>query len=214
MATDDSHTQHTDATRLRSDARHNRERILRAARSTFAEHGIDAPLTTVARRAGVGVATLYRRFPTRDALVTETFAEQFGQCTVVLDDALNDPDPWHGLCNLVTTICAMQAADRGFTEAFFVRYPDAVNYDRLSWAEQALAELVRNCQQAGRMRPDVSISDITLALIASAGLVARLPQPGRATARLAGQLLRAFATDPNRPLPPSPILGLRPLLLD
>ena len=54
---------------LRADARRNRERVLAAARAVFAEHGIDAPMATVARRAGVGVATLYRHFPTRDALV-------------------------------------------------------------------------------------------------------------------------------------------------
>lgn len=213
MAAVDSHPQDTDATRLRSDARRNREQILIAARQTFAERGIDAPISAIARRAGVGVATLYRRFPTRDALVTETFTEQFDRCTGVLDDALTAPDPWQGLCTLVHRICAMQVADRGFTEAFFSRYPDALEHAHLTRAEHGLDELVRRCQRNGHMRPDVSASDITLALVANAGLVARCPQPEHASARLIGQLLRAFTTDPNRPLPPPSALKLRPSTL-
>jgi AcrR family transcriptional regulator len=212
MAADDSHAEDADPIGLRSDARHNRERILRAARTAFAVHGIDAPLTTIARQAGVGVATLYRRFPTRAALVTETFSEQFHQCNAVLTNALQDPDPWDGLCDLLRTICAMQAADRGFTEAFFTRYPDALDRALLTRAEHSLATLVHDCQQAGRVRPDVCATDLTLALMANAGIVARLSQPGPASARLVSQLLRAFATDPSQPLPPPPKLGLHSLM--
>lgn len=209
----DSHPQDSDATRLRSDARRNRERILLAAHETFTERGIDAPLSAVARRAGVGIATLYRRFPTRDALVTEAFVEQFDRCSAELNKALDARDPWHGLCTLVQRICEMQVADRGFTEAFFARYPDAVEHAHVTRAEQGLATLVRRCQRTGHVRPDVSASDITLALVANAGLVARLPQPGPASARLIGQLLRAFTATPSRSLPPPPALRLGPWML-
>ncbi|MEE2045582.1 helix-turn-helix domain-containing protein, partial [Nocardiopsis tropica] len=61
---------------LRSDARHNRRRIMEAAREAFAERGIDVPMVAIARRAGVGPATLYRRFPTRETLVAEVFADE------------------------------------------------------------------------------------------------------------------------------------------
>lgn len=202
MNTADSHSRDDDATRLRSDARRNRERILVAARETFVERGIDAPMSAIARRAEVGVATLYRRFPTRDALVTGAFAEQFDRCNAELDDALEAPDPWRGLRTLMYKVSEMQVADRGFTEAFFAQYPDAVEHTRVSRAEQKLAALVDRCQRAGQVHPDVRASDITLALIANAGLVARLPHPGPASERLIGQLLRAFTTGPSRPLPP------------
>lgn len=102
---------------LRADARHNRERILAAAGAVFAERGIDVPMTTVARRAGVGVATLYRRFPTRDALVAEVFSGQLATCVGVLDEALADPDPWDGFRTLVERLFALQVAERGFTAA-------------------------------------------------------------------------------------------------
>src|ERR1044072_205262 len=86
--------------RLRADALRNRRRILEAARVVFAEHGIDAPMATVARRAGVGVATLYRRFPTRDALVRAAFGHQMDTCGRALTEALADPDPWRGVQRL------------------------------------------------------------------------------------------------------------------
>ncbi|MFD4356088.1 TetR/AcrR family transcriptional regulator [Nocardia sp. NPDC058518] len=205
------HSQSRDP-RLRADAQRNRDQILRAARETFAVRGIDAPLTTIARRAGVGAATLYRRFPTRETLVAETFAHQFGECTTALDDALADPDPWHGLRRLIGTVCALQAADRGFTQAFLARHPHAVDSEKLTDTERKMAELVHKCRRAGKVRPDLTPDDITLAFIANAGVITRLRHPERASARLAAQLLRAFATDPDHPLPSAPALELLPLL--
>src|SRR4051794_1798126 len=79
---------------LRADARHNRGRILEAARALFATRGLDVPMAAVARHAGVGVATLYRRFPTRESLITTVFADQFAVCAGTIDDALAGPDPW------------------------------------------------------------------------------------------------------------------------
>lgn len=197
---------------LRADARRNRDQILQAARETFAVRGIDAPLAAIARRAGVGVATLYRRFPTRETLVTEAFARQFGECTAALDTALADPDPWRGLRDLIGTVCALQAVDLGFTQAFLARHPHVFEADTLTDTERKMAELVRRCQRAGAVRPDVTADDVTLALVANAGVIARVPHPARASARLAAQLLRAFATVPDDPLPPAPTLELRPLL--
>ncbi|WFE54279.1 helix-turn-helix domain-containing protein [Micromonospora sp. WMMD1155] len=75
---------------LRSDARDNRQRILEAARTTFATDGMDVPMREIARRAGVGPATLYRRFPTKEALATEAFAEQMDACHVIVDEGLAD----------------------------------------------------------------------------------------------------------------------------
>ncbi|GAA3311335.1 hypothetical protein GCM10020295_80740 [Streptomyces cinereospinus] len=71
----------------------------------------------------MGVATLYRRFPTRAALVTAAFTDQLALCAGALDDALRDPDPWHGLCLLLEKVCTMQAADRGFAGAFLAQFP-------------------------------------------------------------------------------------------
>ncbi|MFE9013456.1 TetR/AcrR family transcriptional regulator [Streptomyces cyaneofuscatus] len=199
---------------LRADARENRDRILRAAREAYALHGIDVPISAIARRAGVGVATLYRRFPTRAALIEEAFAEQLAECAGVLDEALEDPDPWRAFSSVFTQVCAMQAADRGFTHAFLARFPDEPSYvgerDR---AEEGLALLVRRAKEAGALRPDFDVSDVVLALLANSGVVNGVqPEAGAASRRLVGYLLESFRTEGAvRPLPPPVRLELEQL---
>ncbi|MFD3975583.1 TetR/AcrR family transcriptional regulator [Streptomyces cyaneofuscatus] len=190
---------------LRADARENRDRILRAAREAYALHGIDVPISAIARRAGVGVATLYRRFPTRAVLIEEAFAEQLAECAGVLDEALEDPDPWRAFCSVFTKVCAMQAADRGFTHAFLARFPDASSYaGERHRAEEGLALLVRRAKEAGALRPDFDVSDVVLALLANNGVVNGVqPEAGAASRRLVGYLLESFrAEGAARPLPP------------
>src|SRR5690349_1268544 len=72
---------------LRADALDNRERILDAARALFAAEGLDVPMGEIARRAGVGPATLYRRFPTKQTLIAEAFADEMRACHAIVDDA-------------------------------------------------------------------------------------------------------------------------------
>ncbi|MFJ1864894.1 TetR/AcrR family transcriptional regulator [Streptomyces sp. NPDC088097] len=203
----------TPAPTLRADARHNRERILEAAREAYAAHGIDVPVATIARRAGVGVATLYRRFPTRADLVTEAFAEQLAHCVAVLDEALDDPDPWRGFCSVIEKVCAMQATDRGFTAAFLSRFPDAVDFDHeRTHAEEALERLVRRAKEAGGLRADFDTSDITLLLLANCGAAEGSPHaPLAASRRLVAYLIQSFRADRGAgptPLPPPAPLGL------
>ncbi|AXG79084.1 TetR/AcrR family transcriptional regulator [Streptomyces paludis] len=201
---------------LRADARHNRERILDAAREAFMAQGIDVPLTAIARRAGVGVATLYRRFPTRASLVTAAFEEQLGVCAEVLDEALADPDPWHGLCTVVHKVAAMQVCDRGFTAAFLTQFPEGVDIDlalERTRAEEGLELLVRRAKETGKLRDDFAPSDLVMLLVANCGLVAGLPpDPSAAHAasrRLVAYLLQSFRADRAAPLPPPAPLGLR-----
>ncbi|MGW7400519.1 TetR/AcrR family transcriptional regulator [Streptomyces cyaneofuscatus] len=196
---------------LRVDARENRDRILRAAREAYALHGIDVPISAIARRAGVGVATLYRRFPTRASLITEAFAEQLAECAGVLDEALEDPDPWRAFCSVFTKVSAMQAADRGFTHAFLARFPDDASYagerDR---AEEGLALLVRRAKEAGALRPDFDVSDVVLALLANNGVAnGAQAESAAASRRLVGYLLESFRARPDvKQLPPPARLEL------
>lgn len=196
----------------RSDARHNREQILAAARAAFTAQGIDVPITAIARRAGVGPATLYRHFPTRSALVTEAFAEQLAACVAVLDDALADPDPWRGLCAVIEKVCAMQVADRGFTAAFLSEFPDAVDHEReRRRAEEDIAELVRRAQETGKLRADFAPEDITLLLLANGGVAEGVGEQELAAAasrRLVGYLLQSFRAERTAPLPPAAPLSL------
>ncbi|WP_411076339.1 TetR/AcrR family transcriptional regulator [Streptomyces sp. cmx-4-7] len=200
----------TDTTDLRADARRNRARILEAAREAFAGQGIDVPLTAVARRAGVGTATLYRHFPTRATLVTAAFAQQLSICATALETALDDPDPLHGLHTLLEKVCTMQATDRGFATAFMDRFPDALDYHQESArAEDDLARLIQHAKKTGQLRDDIDPSDVTLLLLANSGLAGLPPDIALAASRrLLAHFLRSAQTRHPGPLPPPAPVGL------
>ncbi len=198
----------TAAPRQRADARHNRARILQAAREAYALHGTDVPASTIARRAGVGAATLYRHFPTRGLLIAEAFSEQLAQCVAVLDEALQDPDPWRGLCSVLTKVCRMQAQDRGFSAAFLSQFPDAPDFHReRARAEAGLARLVKRAKATGQLRTDFDRSDVTLLLLANNGVVRESPAVSMvASRRLLAYFLQSCQARHGAPLPkPAPL---------
>ncbi|MEU2674404.1 helix-turn-helix domain-containing protein [Streptomyces sp. NPDC007164] len=192
---------------LRSDARDNRERILAVARTTFAEQGLDVAMREIARRAEVGPATLYRHFPTKEALVTEAFREQMTACTAIVDEGLAAPDPWLGFCLVIEAVCEMQAQDRGFTAAFVSTFPRAIDFaaDR----EQALgkvAELARRAKAGGKLRPDFVLDDLIMVLMANGGI--RTTSPAAAVAasrRFAALLIQGMRAEPAIPPLPPPV---------
>ncbi|WP_158887930.1 TetR/AcrR family transcriptional regulator [Amycolatopsis anabasis] len=194
---------------LRSDARDNRERILDAARAVFADQGVDAPMREIARGAGVGPATLYRHFPTKELLVTEAFTDQMRACYVVAEEGFADPDPWRGFCFVIEKVCELQARDQGFTAAFMSTYPNAVDFtaDR-ERTLKSIAELARRAKDAGHLRPDFVLDDLILILMANSGIhapssVARVA----ASRRFAALAIQAFQASPViSPLPPVPLL--------
>jgi AcrR family transcriptional regulator len=194
---------------LRADAARNRARVVDAARAAFAEHGLDVSMTEIARRAGVGVATLFRRFPTRDELVGAVFADKMAGYAAAVEDALADPDAWRGFCGYVERVCAMQADDRGFAGVLTMTFPSApaleAERDR---SAHALTELLDRAKATGRLRADFAHQDVPLVLMANAGVVSatRDAAPG-ASARLVGYLLQSFAAPAARPLPPAPGRG-------
>src|SRR5919205_4078170 len=100
------------ATTLRRDAERNRERILDAARRSFAQDGLDISVDEIARRAGVGVGTLYRRFPTKASLVEAIFEDRLDALQPAIDAALAADDPWGALAELIYATVAQQAEDQ------------------------------------------------------------------------------------------------------
>ncbi|GHH76946.1 TetR family transcriptional regulator [Streptomyces sulfonofaciens] len=192
---------------LRTDALDNRNRIVEVAREAFAARGPDVTMREIARRAGVGVATLYRRFPTRESLVTEVFAEQVAACVAAVDDALADPDPWRGFCTVVEKACAIQTVDRGFTGAFLSAVPEGAGFaGELGRNARGFRELTRRAKDSGDLRADFAPGDLRLLLMANAGVVANSPAGAPALSRrlvaLLLQSLRAHPSDPPEPLPP------------
>src|ERR1700694_3164569 len=96
---------------LRRDAARNRLRILQAAREVFADRGLDASLDQIAAHAGVGVGTVYRRFPDKDALIDALFEERIGEIAAAAQRALSAPDPWEGLIGFLQQGKALRARD-------------------------------------------------------------------------------------------------------
>ena len=154
----------------------------------------------IARRAGVGPATLYRRFPTRQELVNEAFLREFRSCRAIVDEAVADPDPWRGLCTVIERITALNAQNQGFTEAFLSAYPGAVDLAaHRSEMLQKVGALTRRAQTAGALRPDFVIDDFLIVLMGGRGLAA-IPAAARdgAARRYAALAIDAFrAPDPG-----------------
>jgi AcrR family transcriptional regulator len=190
---------------MRADARENRARVLAVARELFAQRGLDVPMAAIARRAGVGVATLYRRFPTKEALVVEAFTEQFSICQATIDEALADPDPWRGFCTVIEKVCVLQASDRGFTTAFVASFPDLHSEVRdRTW--RGFAALVQRAKDSGKLRADFSPHDLTLVLMANGGLAgAPVEVAVAASRRLVAYLLEAFRAGTDALPPPVPL---------
>jgi AcrR family transcriptional regulator len=196
---------------LRSDARDNRDRILQVARKVFAEEGIGVSMREVARRAGVGPATLYRRFPTKEALVTEAFAEQMTHCGAIIEEGLADPDPWHGFRTVIEEVCVMHAMDRGFTAAFITAFPKAVDFaQERARALGALAELIQRAKDAGDLRRDFVVDDLIMLIMANSGIRATSRAAAVAASRrfVALQLRSISARPAGGPLPPAVRLPL------
>jgi AcrR family transcriptional regulator len=157
---------------LRRDAEANRRRILAAAADAFAEHGLEVPVDEIARRAGVGMGTLYRRFPTKAALVEAIFEEHLDRLAALAEDGLRDDDPWRGFAGFLERTVALQAENRGFAAIVAVHLRDE---QLLGAARKRLTplveELIRRAQDAGALRADVVHEDISVLFWTSARVV-------------------------------------------
>jgi AcrR family transcriptional regulator len=181
--------------KLRTDAEDNRDRILVSARVLFAGEGLAVPMRAIARHAGVGPATLYRRFPTKQALATEAFAEQTRACQAIVDEGLAAPDPWQGFCLVIERICELHLQNRGFTEAFLATYPDAVDIaGSRELTLRSVATLARRAKARGRLRKDFELGDLMIMLTAHRGLHVSDPATrSTASRRFATLVVQAFA---------------------
>ncbi|MFI6859620.1 TetR/AcrR family transcriptional regulator [Streptomyces sp. NPDC050421] len=192
--------------KLRSDAMDNRERILDAARALLSADGLEVPMREIARRAGVGPATLYRHFPTKQVLVAEAFAGQLDACRTIVDAGCADPDPWRGLCRVIEEICELHARDRGFTEAFLSTLPGAPDVAGRAYTVKAVAGLAQRAKDAGRLRSDFVLDDLILVLMANKGIHATSTTTQvMASRRFAALAIQAFEACPHHaPLPGGP----------
>lgn len=191
---------------LRVDAERNRQRVVAAASEAFAELGLDVPMEDIAKRAGVGVGTLYRRYPTRADLIAAAFETKMSGYAEAAGAALADPDPWNGFCGYVDRICAMQAGDRGFTTVLTMTFPTAKQFEAArNRAFADLTILIDRAKAAGKLRADFVTEDMPMFLMANAGVLAATADAAPDTwRRLVGYLLQACAASAAQPLPDPP----------
>src|ERR1700750_1772403 len=146
---------------LRADARRNRERILEAARYACPEHGASVQIDDVARGAGVGVGTVYRHFPTKDALIEALVAEKFRVTRDNLREALEIEDPWDAFPEGLRRNAEVMAADAGLRDALIRLGPGGVHSGEARDELDALgARPVEHARAAGVLRDDVTVQDI------------------------------------------------------
>jgi AcrR family transcriptional regulator len=153
---------------LRSDAARNRERILAAAEEVFAARGLEATLDDIAAHAGLGVGTVYRRFPNRDALVDALFLERLADVAALAGQVLTEPDSWVALRRLLETVGDVVTSDQGLFEVLVCRPGgrEAVREQMLPIVTSVFAR----AQADGHLRPDVAPTDFPMMLRMLAGI--------------------------------------------
>lgn len=145
---------------MRADARRNYEKLVAAARAAFAADGTSAPLEDIAERAGVGIGTLYRHFPTRQALLEAVYVDEVEAMARAADELSGLP-PWEALSQWLHQYVGFAATKRALTEALLETAPDS---NALSACRTLLAgagsALIERGQRAGVVREDTSFADV------------------------------------------------------
>jgi len=195
------------STVLRADAQRNLVRVLDAAREVFAEQGIDATVTEVAERAGVGVGTIFRRFPTKDDLLAAVVEQRTSQLIEAADAALAQPDAGAALRRFMETAAAMHISDRCWCDAtgtdLFGREGIRALVDVLVSKMDAL---LSRAQASGQVRADLRALDLPVLLmgVAKSGLMLEDAAPG-AWKRYLGIVFDGLRPDAARPLHRRPL---------
>lgn len=158
-----------------------------AAARLFAERGLSVPLEEVARVAGVGIATVYRRFPTRSELAAAVFERHAAAYDEVVDAALGEPEPGRAFRALVVGLCELQAGDPGRRAILTTEFPPSSAIEaHAARIEQKVRTVIDRAHRDGSLRPEVGLGDLVVLLLANAGVL-------EATGRHAPQAWRRFA---------------------
>lgn len=169
----------TTAPALRADAARNRERIVAAARKVFAERGLDASTAEIAERAGVGEATLYRRFPTKEELVLAIVEAQMDEVIALAEECVADEDPARGLERFMTRMVERSTHDRTVSQAAKEQCMMSPSLDeRRARFMQLANRLIKRAQEVGAVREDLTGADLAI-LTHAAAATTELPFPVR-----------------------------------
>jgi AcrR family transcriptional regulator len=193
---------------LRRDAQRNRDAIIAAARQLFCDHGLEAPLEQIARQAGVGIATLYRHFPNRAALLDAVLTDNLQAHIDAAEQALATDDPWDGFASYLEQSCRLQAADRGLNDVMGMRFPRATATEAAkARLFELVGQVVDRAQQSGQLRADLTLEDLAFLTWANARILPAVRAAGAPNAwqRHLALLLDGFRADRAHPLPQPPL---------
>jgi AcrR family transcriptional regulator len=152
---------------LRRDAARNRTKILAAAQAAFNEEGIDVGVEVIAQRAGVGVGTLYRRFPTKEHLIDAVVDQLLGSVLSAAESALEDQSPANGVAEYLRAVGLLQFENSGCLARL---WRDSANQKR-GQIEQVSRKLLAQAQQVGAVRSDVVYEDVIMLLWSQRGVI-------------------------------------------
>lgn len=190
---------------LRADAARNVERILRAAREVYSELGPDAPVEAVARRAGVGERTLYRRFPAKADLVRAALDQSIAEdLTPVIDSARLAKNPLHGLTQLIEAAISLGAREHSLLTA--ARRAGSLTSDISVSLNAALGELARAGQRAGSIRADLVTDDLPRLVAMLFSVLSTMDAASDGWRRYVALIIDAISVNDRRPLPPAAAL--------
>ncbi|WUI03974.1 TetR/AcrR family transcriptional regulator [Spirillospora sp. NBC_00431] len=157
---------------LRADARRNRERILKAARAAFAEEGAGAQMEPIAKRAGVGVGTLYRNFPTRRALIDAMVREWAAERAANLQHALAVADPWEAIIDNVHRSAEAMSRDAGLREVFSDLPAKQITSADEDAFREGLTALITRAHDTGVLRPEITAETYNGLMVGLAAAIA------------------------------------------
>lgn len=194
---------------LRADAARNAERILRAARDVYGELGPDAPIEAIARRAGVGERTLYRRFPTKAELVRAALDQGIAEdLTPAIEKARGATDPLDGLSQLIDAAISLGAREHSLLTA--ARRAGSLTSDVSDAVIAALTDLAERGQRAGVVRVDLAAADLPRILAMLYSVLQTMDPGSDGWRRYVGLMLDAVSAGERRPLPPVATLRFAP----
>jgi AcrR family transcriptional regulator len=187
---------------LRADAARNVERILRAAREIYGELGPEAPVEAVARRAGVGERTLYRRFPAKADLVRAALDQCIAEdLTPAIEDAHRTDDPLGGIAQLIETAISLGAREHNLLTA--AHRAGSLTPDIATSLYKALNELARRGQQAGLVRSDLVADDLPRIIAMLYSVLWTMDSTSDGWRRYVALVLDAISINERQPLPPA-----------
>jgi AcrR family transcriptional regulator len=194
---------------LRADAARNAERILRAARDVYGELGPEAPIEAVARRAGVGERTLYRRFPTKGELVRAALDQCIAEdLTPTIEAVRGAEDPLEGLAQLIDAAISLGAREHNLLTA--ARRAGSLTPDVSTALYDALNDLARRGQKAGVVRADLVPADLPRMIAMLHSVLWTMDADDDGWRRYVALMLDAISAEGRRPLPPAARLRYAP----